>query len=156
MICPFCIPEFQISVFARTHGFLAVYNIAPIVPGHSLIVPEKHIQSIMELDEGALSGMMIFSRRVSSLLKKVFKAEAFNWSLQEGTAAGQTVEHLHMHIVLRFPGDMPDPGDWYPEIRKNYSAVLDSASRPRLISTEMESIVKELRGKAMIEGLYER
>jgi len=110
----------------------------------------------MELGEEEVSEMMLFSRRVTALLKKAFKAESFNWSVQEGEAAGQTLSHLHMHIVLRFPGDLPDPGDWYPKIQGNYKAILDSASRPRLKITEIDRIVKSLRKQSREEGLYDR
>ncbi len=154
MNCPFCLPDVQTSVFARSRRFLAIYNIAPIFPGHSLIIPENHIQSMMELDDEEVAEMILFSRKVTNLLLKVFKAEAFNWSLQEGDTAGQTQTHLHMHIVLRFPNDIPDPGNWYPKIQQNYSEILDSMNRPKFKTDEMDKIVRKLRAQAKEEGLF--
>ena len=145
MSCPFCDTRIADAVFARSENFLAVYNIAPIFPGHSLVIPRNHIESIMDLEEEKLTEMMVFSKKVTHLLLRVFKAESFNWSLQDKEAAGQTIAHLHMHIVPRLTGDLPDPGDWYPKIMKNYGEILDSASRAKLTSDEMIRIVSKLR-----------
>jgi bis(5'-adenosyl)-triphosphatase len=148
MNCPFCQPSIQEAVFARSENFLAVYNLAPIFPGHSLIIPVRHLQSTLELTTDELTEMMLFARSVTSLLLKAFKAEAFNWSIQDREAAGQTLAHLHMHIVMRYPGDLPDPGDWYPKIRQNYSEILDSTSREKLTPSELKKIVETLRSTA--------
>jgi len=154
MNCPFCQPDIQTSVFARSEHFLALYNRAPVFPGHSLVIPIKHVHSLLELSEEETTEMMLFSRKVTTLLLKVFKAQAFDWSVQDGEAAGQSMAHLHLHIVPRYPGDRADPGDWYPEVQQNYNEILDSALRPQIKSREMEGIVKKLREQAGEEGLY--
>jgi bis(5'-adenosyl)-triphosphatase len=153
MTCPFCETTIQDSAFAISRNFLAVYNLAPILPGHSLIIPIKHVQSVLELTPDELSEMTSFACRVTRVLIKVFNAEAFNWSIQDKEIAGQTLAHLHMHIVLRFEGDLPSPGDWYPELRKNLSEILDSNSRQKLSTSEMKQIVDRLRKSAVEEGL---
>jgi len=155
MNCPFCSTHIEEFVFAREGQFRAVYNIAPIFPGHTLIVPEKHIASLLELGENEVTEMILFSRKVTAMLLKVFNAEAFDWSVQDGDIAGQSQAHLHMHIVLRYPGDLPNPGDWYPLIQQNYGEILDSALRPKLKNSETERITKKLREKAGEEGLFE-
>jgi len=154
MDCPFCTPDIMNSVFARDGNFLALYNVSPILPGHSLIIPLRHAGSMMDLNEDELARMLIFTRKVSSLLMKVFSAEAFNWSLQDGMAAGQTVAHLHLHIVLRFPDDLPEPGDWYPKVEANSGELLDSTSRHKLTPGVIEGIVTRLRREAKSAGLY--
>lgn len=148
MSCPFCDPSMEDSVFSETENFIAAYNIAPIFPGHSLIIPKKHIESVQDLENNELSEMMIFARQATNVLLRVFKTDAFNWSLQDREIAGQTLAHLHLHIVLRYPNDLPDPGDWYPEIQNNYSEILDSASRKRITRDEMRKIVERLRHEA--------
>jgi bis(5'-adenosyl)-triphosphatase len=145
MKCPFCDPEISDAIFARSKNFLAVYNIAPIAPGHSLIIPRNHHESILELKDAELEEMMIFSRRVTRLLMKVFDTDGFDWSVQDKEIAGQTLAHLHLHIVLRYPGDMPNPGDWYPKIQDNYNKILDSTARERLSKEELHKIIERLR-----------
>ena len=155
MKCPFCDKSVLKAAFAESKNFIAVYNLAPILPGHSLIVPKRHIESILVLTENEISEMMIFSRKVTSLLLKVFNAEAFDWSVQDQEAAGQTIPHLHMHIVPRFEGDLKNPGDWYPEIRGNNKELLDSFQRNKLSSDEMEQIISKLRYTSAMEDLYQ-
>lgn len=143
--CPFCIPNVNASVFAQSENFKAVYNIAPILPGHSLIICNKHISRFMQLEDSVLSEMMVFSRQVICTLSKAFKTDSFNWTLQEGTDAGQTVEHMHIHIIPRRKGDLNTPGDWYPELKKQEAHMLDSFSRPKLNNSEMQSIITYLK-----------
>ena len=108
MKCPFCEPEIKDSVFARDGQFLAVYNVAPIFPGHSLILPEEHIHSLLELSNEQVIEMMLFARKVTTLLLKTFKAEAFDWSVQEGENAGAKIkstigERWSTFICILFP-----------------------------------------------------
>ncbi|MBN1952019.1 MAG: HIT family protein [Bacteroidales bacterium] len=149
--CPFCNPSIGDAAFARSRNFLAVYNLAPILPGHSLIIPRKHIESMLELDESMLTEMIDFARKVTRLLQKVFDTEGFNWSIQDREIAGQTIMHLHLHIVLRYPGDLPEPGDWYPKLQENAGQLLDSGARERLTPEEMQKIVSRLRMEKLEE-----
>jgi bis(5'-adenosyl)-triphosphatase len=152
MECPFCESSFLNAVFAESQNFMAAYNLAPILPGHVLIVPKNHIESILDLSDDDLSEMMIFSRKVTKLLLRVFKAEAFDWSIQDQEAAGQTISHLHMHIVPRIKGDLKDPGDWYPKINENYKVLLDSDKREKLSNEEIKRVVSRLRDLSHNEG----
>ena len=154
MNCPFCSRDIEVSVFARSGNFIALYNLAPVFPGHSLVIPSRHVHSLLELSEKEAAEMMSFSQKVTRLLLQVFGAKAFDWSVQDGEAAGQSVAHLHLHIVPRNTGDRPDPGDWYPEIAQNTAEILDSAFRPKIPPDELERIVKKLREQAKKEGLF--
>ncbi|MGD2035663.1 MAG: HIT family protein [Bacteroidales bacterium] len=147
MECPFCEDSVIKAVFAESQNFMAVYNLAPVLPGHSIVIPKDHLTSILDLPDNMLSEMMAFSRKVTMLLLKVFDAEAFDWSVQDKEAAGQTVAHLHMHIVPRTDGDLKSPGDWYPEIRKSSKEFLDSGRRQKLSDDELERIVQKLRSE---------
>lgn len=143
--CPFCSPKIEIAAFAEEDGFKAVYNLAPIVPGHCMIIPVKHIESIMELSEEELSKMVLFSRRIIKVLQKVFHTPFFNWTIQEGEPAGQSIPHLHMHLVPRTTGDFPEPGDWYPQLEDSKKVYLDSESRPKLAKKDLLKIVDKLK-----------
>ena len=154
MFCPFCDTKIKSTVFATDDQFLAIYNLAPILPGHSLIIPRRHICSVMELNDAELSEMMIFARKVTDLLLTAFNAEAFNWSIQEKEAAGQSLAHLHLHIVPRYRGDLQEPGNWYPQIKNNYKDILDSGKRQKLSQHEMQQIVYRLRQLAKEKKLF--
>ena len=126
--------------------FHAVYNISPILPGHSLIVPKRHVASVLELAEDETAEFLQLARSATRLLLAVFEATGFNWTIQESEPAGQTVEHLHLHIIPRKAGDLPQPGDWYPKLLERQA--IDSAQRPRLSEDELRAIVERLRHAA--------
>jgi len=144
--CPFCTKRKE-EAFLSSENFVAIYNIAPVLPGHSLIIPKKHIESLFELTEEEAGEFMQLGRKVAKLLSHVFHTDAFDWAVQEKEAAGQSVPHLHMHVVPRKIGDLPNPGDWYQEIEKA-EAHIDSANRKKLKPEEMAQIVERLKVKA--------
>ena len=143
--CPFCREEVQADHFAGSDNFLALYNLAPILPGHSLVIPRRHILSLMDLDDRELCELTLFSRDVVKILQKAFGSRAFDWTIQEGLEAGQTIPHLHLHIIPRVQGDLPQPGDWYPLLEQSEAEIIDSEARPKLTEDEMRAIVRRLR-----------
>jgi bis(5'-adenosyl)-triphosphatase len=151
--CSFCAAVARGRVFADSGKFVAIYNIAPILPGHSLVVPKAHVESLMDLSDSEVSEFVLFSRDVAKVLMRAFETRSFDWTIQEGEEAGQTVSHLHMHIIPRKEGDMPHPGDWYPQLLRSKSENIDSESRPKLNSGQMKSVVRHLREIAAEVGL---
>lgn len=147
--CPFCTPEFSDYAFLEKRDFIAVYNIAPILPGHSMIIPKKHSESLFDLSEHQISELFSFAREVTQFLTEVFEGEGFDWSLQENEVAGQSVGHLHLHIVIRKKNDLSSPGKWYPMIEDNENQLLDSISRKRLDDDSYKKITAYLKEKAL-------
>jgi bis(5'-adenosyl)-triphosphatase len=137
------------SVFYDNNDFLAIYNIAPFLPGHSLIIPRVHHTSLLALSNTELTAFFHTARIALRILLKTFQTEAFDWSIQEKQEAGQTIEHLHLHIVPRVKNDLAHPGDWYPLVKQNDMMVIDSTIRTRLTSPEMKQIVEKLREMAV-------
>lgn len=144
-VCPFCNEIIQRAQFAESDNFRAIYNRAPILPGHSLVIPKQHVESMMELTENELAEMMTFSRKVIRILFKTFQAQAFDLTIQDGAAAGQTVPHLHLHLIPRISADLPNPGDWYPLLEKSQAESVDSELRTRLTPNQIDAIVKKIR-----------
>lgn len=145
MNCPFCPPNVEHIKFADSDNYMAIYNIAPILPGHVLIIPKKHIQSFLESDDVLLAEMMKFTKQIIRLLEKVFHAEGFDFTIQDGQVAGQTVEHMHAHLIPRKSGDLSDIGDWYPALVQKKGEFLDSFSREKINDLQMQKIVSHLR-----------
>jgi bis(5'-adenosyl)-triphosphatase len=79
---------------------------------------------------------------------KAFNTDAFDFSIQEKPEAGQTIEHLHLHIVPRMKGDLKQPGDWYPLLHDNDEVIIDSLHRKRINQEAMDQIVSELKSIA--------
>jgi bis(5'-adenosyl)-triphosphatase len=145
--CPFCSSAIKPHVFIETDGFAALYNHAPILPGHSIVIPLAHVESIMELSSSELFTFVEFSRRVTQRLIKVFGGEGFDWSLQESEAAGQSVAHLHLHIIPRKRNDLKKPGDWYHLLENQRHQHIDDARRNRLTDDEIAAVVSMIKNK---------
>jgi bis(5'-adenosyl)-triphosphatase len=143
--CPFCSEQFQSSVFYENGDFMAAFNIAPVLPGHSLVIPRAHHTSILSFTDTEITDFFKTARTALLILMKAFHTEAFDWSLQEKPEAGQTIEHLHLHIVPRAKNDLLTPGHWYPLVQRNDMDMIDSLKRPRLTAEEMKIIVDKLK-----------
>ena len=99
----------------------------------------------MELSDAELCEMTIFARKTVKLLMKAFSLTAFNWTIQEGVEAGQTVPHLHLHLIPRAEKDLPQPGDWYPLLKESEEEIIDSEARPKHSHEEIVQIVEKLQ-----------
>ena len=144
--CPFCSPAIESATFGADEHFRAVYNLAPILPGHSLVLPKRHVESLLHLSDSEAAEMMLFARKVVQVLLKAFHGRAFDWTIQEGVEAGQSIPHLHLHLIPRQAADLPAPGDWYPVLMDSLTIdAIDSQQRPRLSREEMDRIVAHLR-----------
>jgi bis(5'-adenosyl)-triphosphatase len=132
------------SVFHDNTWLLALYNIAPVVPGHSLVLPRRPVARMTDLSTDESRSLVPFALEVIQILERVFKTPDFNWIIQDGQSAGQTVFHVHLHLIPRHQGDVPDPGDWYPQFISHQSHMIDSQNRPRLNPNEVSLITQRL------------
>jgi bis(5'-adenosyl)-triphosphatase len=143
--CPFCNANVLDAEFAESENFRVIYNRAPILAGHSLVIPKRHVTSLMNLNELELCELVAFGRKSLKMLLRAFNARSFDWSIQEGEEAGQTVPYLHLHLIPRKPNDLNRPGDWYSQLCKSQSVPIDSESRVKLTPDQMKETVTNLR-----------
>jgi bis(5'-adenosyl)-triphosphatase len=154
--CPFHPKGRHDREIASTSEFSAIYNIAPILPGHTLVIPTRHAESLLDLSADELGRYAFFARRVTDALLAIFEADGFNWTLQDGPSAGQTVGHLHVHVIPRREGDLPQPGDWYPKLQQQIgdgSGPVDSERRPRLSDSELRRLASAIRKRGAELGV---
>ena len=116
MFGKFIIPE--ASVFYRSPlSSYAFVNLRPLVPGHVLVIPHDRVATMAELSEEAYLDMWKTVRVVQSMLKQHYKdTTAFNVAIQDGRAAGQSVPHVHVHILPRQDGDYERNDDIYTDL----------------------------------------
>ena len=81
----------------------------PITPGHTLIIPKRHIGSFFELETDERQDLLNLLVAAKKILQEEFKPNGYNIGINDGQAAGQTVPHLHIHLIPRYKGDLPDP-----------------------------------------------
>ena len=106
--CPFCTlpPE---RVLARDACCLVFRDGYPVSPGHTLIVPKRHIGSFFEATAAERESLLRLLDEAKVALDAEFHPDGYNIGINDGTAAGQTVPHLHIHLIPRYTGDIPDP-----------------------------------------------
>lgn len=107
--CPFCERATSGDLIAGSEFAVAFADKFPVSPGHSLIVPIEHVGSIFDLDSSSIADVWVLVAEVKSILKAEFEPDGFNIGVNDGAAAGQTVEHAHVHVIPRFRGDVADP-----------------------------------------------
>ena len=103
--CIFCaiaageIPCFKIYDDA---DFLAYLDINPCSEGHALVIPKTHVTGLLDAPDDLLAALVACVKKVAAHLKTALPCDGFNILQNNGAAAGQTVPHLHFHIVPRY------------------------------------------------------
>jgi diadenosine tetraphosphate (Ap4A) HIT family hydrolase len=106
--CAFCtLPAARIIDENATA--LVIRDAYPVSPGHTLLIPRRHEGSFFGLAVEERSDVLVLLDRAKLVLDKEFQPKGYNIGINDGAAAGQTVPHLHVHLIPRFGGDVPDP-----------------------------------------------
>ena len=106
--CPFCALPSERAWLAREHA-LALRDGYPISQGHTLIVSRRHVGSIFELTRHECDDVLALLVEARERLQAELSPAAFNVGVNDGSAAGQTVPHAHVHLIPRYCGDVADP-----------------------------------------------
>ena len=106
--CPFCnLPDSRIvnsdaSAVVIRDGF-------PVSQGHTLIIPRRHIGSFFEITEAERTSILYLLGQARIGLDAEYEPAGYNIGINDGAAAGQTIAHLHVHLIPRYDGDRADP-----------------------------------------------
>ena len=108
MECPFCnLPDGRIE--REDEYAVVVRDACPVSKEHSLIIPRRHVGSFFETDDDERDSLIALIEEQNRVLDVVLKPDGYNIGINDGAAAGQTVAHLHVHLIPRFVGDLEDP-----------------------------------------------
>jgi diadenosine tetraphosphate (Ap4A) HIT family hydrolase len=108
-VCPFCAIEDSREIIAESELSLAFYDGYPVSPGHALIIPKRHVSSFFDLSEEERLDMLKLADQVKKILDNKFHPDGYNIGVNVGESAGQSVFHVHMHIIPRYTGDVENP-----------------------------------------------
>ena len=106
--CPFCRPARDRVlhddglVFVLRDGF-------PVSPGHVLVVPHRHVGSFFDTTADERRAILESLDVAKRAVEQAHHPDSWNIGINDGSAAGQTVHHLHVHLIPRYRGDRPDP-----------------------------------------------
>jgi len=103
-----------------TKTFIDTY---PASPGHTLIVPKRHFATFFEASEDELLAICKAIQNAKTILDEEFSPDGYNIGVNNGQAAGQSVMHMHVHLIPRYTGDVEDPKGgirWVLKDKANY------------------------------------
>jgi diadenosine tetraphosphate (Ap4A) HIT family hydrolase len=106
--CIFCSPGPEETILENREAY-ARYDKYPVSPGHLLIIPKRHFRSVFEATETELSALWNLVRVAKSYLDEEYSPDGYNIGINDGSVAGQTIMHLHIHLIPRYSGDMKNP-----------------------------------------------
>lgn len=95
-------------IFENSSGFV-IFDKFPVSEGHCLIVPHRVYSNYFDSTEEEIIGLNYLLFQTKDFLEEKFKPSGFNIGINCGRASGQTVDHLHIHIIPRYPNDVDDP-----------------------------------------------
>jgi diadenosine tetraphosphate (Ap4A) HIT family hydrolase len=120
--CPFC--EIAEPVLHSDLAF-AVFDKYPVNPGHLLLLPRRHVATWFEATAAEQAALLALLDEGKRLLDGRYRPDGYNIGINVGDAAGQTVMHLHVHLIPRHRGDCADPRGGVRGVipaRQSYSA----------------------------------
>lgn len=104
--CPFC--RSGDAVLGNALAY-ARFDKFPVSPGHLLVLPRRHVADFFEASREERAALLELIDAGKALIEENLRPDGYNIGINVGVAAGQTVMHLHVHLIPRFRGDMADP-----------------------------------------------
>jgi histidine triad (HIT) family protein len=105
IFCKIIAGELKAHTIYEDESVLAFLDIHPSSRGHALVIPKAHAERLDLLEERLLAPLFSGVKRVMRLLEKALQPEGLNVGWNHGWAAGQRVNHLHVHVIPRYAGD---------------------------------------------------
>lgn len=107
--CPFCTPDPRRQIVAESATAYAIRDIFPVTPGHTLIIPKRHCASYFDLSFKEQAACWFMVNAVKKQIQAEFNPYGFNVGVNIGKSAGQTIPHVHIHVIPRYTGDVKNP-----------------------------------------------
>lgn len=110
IFCKILAGEIPSTAVYEDDDFKAILDVNPAARGHVIILPKNHAANIYELPDEDASKIMIVAKKIATAIEKAYHCDGVNILQNNGEAAGQTVFHLHVHVIPRFKGDTVNIG----------------------------------------------
>lgn len=132
--CLFCELRNQERVIGECDLTITFIDNFPASPGHTLVIPKRHFATYFEATEAELLAIGVAVQKAKLLLDEEFKPDAYNIGVNNGEMAGQSIKHLHVHLIPRYKGDVEDPKGgvrWILRNKANYWDARDKAKESK-------------------------
>ncbi len=113
IFCKIIAGEIPSSTVYEDEDVKAILDVNPAAKGHVIVLPKTHAADVFEISDESLSKAVCVAKKIAAALKKTYNCDGVNILQNNGEAAGQTVFHLHIHVIPRFKGDTVSVG-WKP------------------------------------------
>jgi len=107
-VCPFCSIASDKIIGSNAYAY-AIYDTTPVAQGHLLIIPKRHVASYFDLSSEEQIACWKLVNKMHGAMNSTFNPNGFNVGINVNAAAGQTVWHVHIHLIPRFQGDVENP-----------------------------------------------
>lgn len=106
--CLFCNYDKELIIAENKYAF-AIMDKFPVNEGHTLVIPKRHFQSFFEASEEEIKAIYSLLHEVKEMLDIQYEPQGYNIGVNDGYHAGQTVMHIHVHVIPRYRGDVENP-----------------------------------------------
>ena len=107
--CPFCKLNTKVELVCETATAVAFFDGYPVSKGHTLIIPKRHVANYFDLSDEEQQDLWHMVNHCKTILEKRFHPDGFNVGINVNQAAGQSVFHVHIHLIPRYKGDVENP-----------------------------------------------
>ena len=107
--CPFCSLSPSREIIKSTPLAYAIFDIFPVSKGHALIIPKNHCSDYFDLTKEEQSELWSLVNSVKEIVQNKYNPDGFNIGVNINESAGQTISHVHIHLIPRHIGDVDEP-----------------------------------------------
>src|SRR5690554_3975095 len=108
MTCPFCQLEKK-DILLENEWAVAIYDQYPVQKGHMLIIPKGHVETYFDATDRQIAAIHELLPQGKQMLDREYAPDGYNIGVNVGRYGGQTIPHLHVHLIPRYKGDVEDP-----------------------------------------------
>ena len=105
LFCKIANKEIPANIIEENDDAIAILDIEPKAPGHTMVLPKVHAETILDLPKEKIAPVFEVVQKVTGKLKKALLPDGFTLGINHGKNAGQAIDHLHIHIIPRYKGD---------------------------------------------------
>ncbi len=105
VLCRIAGKEIPAEIWLENESGLAILDIHPKAPGHTMVIPRLHTPSLVELPPEAVGPLFLLVQKAAEKLVRVMRADGLTIGVNQGEVSGQTVPHLHIHLFPRYKDD---------------------------------------------------
>jgi len=108
MECIFC-KKYNFNIICENNLAYAIYDKYPVNKGHILVIPNRHVDNFFYLNDNEIKAIFNLLKKTKSILNNKYNTDAYNIGINIGKYAGQTINHVHIHLIPRYKGDIDNP-----------------------------------------------